>query len=141
MDTMNLLGIPRAKSAHQKTREALTPAIKKKIKELIGRCEFCHMDVEIHQLDVHHIDEACNADGKSDKNVPGNLIVLCPLCHNDYHRVKKITKTAFKAAIRKRSAAIKTGLKQILRGRKMVVDKSPGFSFDIPKINDKIYKF
>jgi 5-methylcytosine-specific restriction endonuclease McrA len=118
-----LLGMKRRKSAPERTRCALTGSMKSKIKELIGKCEFCGERVDLHQLDIHHIDEACNADGKSDKNVPSNLIIICSYCHNDYHRGKLITKSEFKAKVKKRSKTVKSKLRAILRCRDIVVDK------------------
>jgi 5-methylcytosine-specific restriction endonuclease McrA len=118
-----LLGMKRRKSAPERTRCALTGSMKSKIKELIGKCEFCGEHVDLHQLDIHHIDEACNADGTSDKNTPGNLIIICSHCHNDYHRAKLITKSQFKAKVKKRSKTIKSKLRALLRGRVMVVQR------------------
>lgn len=118
-----LLGMKRRKSAPERTRCALTGSMKLKIKELIRKCEFCGEPMELHQLDIHHIDEACNADEKSDKNVPSNLIVICSYCHNDYHRGKLITKSQFKAKVKKRSKTLKSKLRALLRGREMIVQK------------------
>jgi galactitol-specific phosphotransferase system IIB component len=123
-----LLGFGRRKTAPERTRDALTGTKKTKIKELIGRCEFCREPMEVHQLDIHHIDEACNADGSSDKNTPANLIVVCSFCHNEYHRAKTITKTEFKARVKMRSKTMKSKLRAILKDRIIVVDDDNGRS-------------
>lgn len=119
-----MFGFSKYKSHPERTRAALTPNMKMKIKELVGKCEFCREEFEAHQLDIHHIDEACNANGSSDKNTPGNLIVVCSYCHNEYHRAKTITKTEFKKCTSKRSKSIKSKLRSILKGRVIVSDKN-----------------
>jgi hypothetical protein len=118
-----LFGLGRQKTAPERTRDALTGNKKVKIKELVGKCEFCRENMDIHQLDIHHIDEACNADGCSDKNVPANLIVICSFCHNEYHRAKTITKAEFRAKVKKRSKALKSKLRALLKDRVIVLDR------------------
>jgi 5-methylcytosine-specific restriction endonuclease McrA len=104
------------KNHSQTTRDALTGSMKNKIKELIGKCEYCNIQKPINLLEVHHISEVASANGKSDKNTPGNLIVLC----RDHHKLAhdgEITKATLKAKISKRSDKRKAELKAILRGR------------------------
>lgn len=107
----------------EKTRDALTSAKKNKIKSVIGKCENCGKKLENSHLDVHHISEAAKADGTTDLNRPGNLVVLCPTCHRFAH-TGEITKTALKAKVSKRSERVKKELKSILRGRPKIVDDS-----------------
>lgn len=112
----------------EKTRDALTSAKKNKIKSLIGKCEACGTKFDAAHLDVHHISEAANADGNTDKNIPGNLIVLDPTCHRKAHN-GDITKTSLKSKVSKRPERVKKELKSILKGRPLVTDGTDGSPF------------
>lgn len=129
----------------EKTRDALTSAKKNKIKSVIGKCENCGKKLENSHLDVHHMSEAAKADGTTDLNRPGNLVVLCPTCHRFAH-TGEITKTALKAKVSKRSERVKKELKSILRGRPKIVDDSelslldsspPPIQLDFPSFFDE----
>lgn len=119
----NIWGGRSQRTPAERTRAVLTSSKRAKIKELIGKCEYCNQQMEIHRLKIHHIDEAANADGSSDKNTPSNLIVICSYCHDDYHVGNKITKTSFKEKVKKRSVHTKTELKSILKDRPLVIDE------------------
>jgi hypothetical protein len=111
-----MVGLYDQRDDSEKTRDALTASMKTKIKELIGKCEHCNKAKPINLLEVHHISEVAKANGNSDKNTPGNLIVLC----RDHHKLAhdgEITKTALKAKVAKRSEKKKTDLRNILRDR------------------------
>lgn len=109
------------KKHSQITRDALTSGMKKSIKELIGKCEYCNKLKPTNLLEVHHISEVASANGNSDRNTPGNLIVLC----RDHHKLAhdgEITKTSLKSKVSKRSDKRKTELREILRGRQKTTD-------------------
>ncbi len=112
----------------EKTRDALTSTKKTKIKTLIGKCEACNKRFDNSILDVHHISEAAKADGSTDKNTPGNLVVLCPNCHRLASN-RDITKTSLKGKVSSRSDRIKKELRAILKDRPIVVDDTGGFGF------------
>ena len=102
----------------EKNPDALTAAIQKQIKELIEKCEHCNEQKPIDLLEVHHIHERGKPHGNSDKNTPGNLIVLC----RDHHKLAhdgEITKTTLQAKVAKRSEKKKKELGKILRERKI----------------------
>jgi hypothetical protein len=128
----------------EKTRNALTASMKTKIKELFGKCEHCNKAKPINLLEVHHISEVAKADGNSDKNTPGNLIVLC----RDHHKLAhdgEITKKSLKAKVGKRSEKRKTELRDILRDR-VKIDNSSSIQsqYKLPKVKlpkIKIAKF
>lgn len=128
-----------ARTHTEKTRDALTTTKKTKIKNLIGKCEACNKRFDNSNLDVHHISEAAKADGSSDKNTPGNLIVLCPTCHRLSDR-GEITKTSLKGKVSSRSDRIKKELRAILKDRPIIVDDSsfgsPGFTNPPPIFGD-----
>jgi 5-methylcytosine-specific restriction endonuclease McrA len=119
------------KNHSQKTRDALTGSMKKKIKTLIGKCEYCNEKKPINLLEVHHISEVAAANGNSDKNIPSNLIVLC-LEHHKLAHDSHITKTTLKSKISKRSEKTKTALRLILRDREKTTDSSNGDQFAPP---------
>ena len=105
----------------QKTRIAFTGSMKNKIKELIGKCEYCNTKKKVNLLEIHHISEVAKATGTTDKNTPGNLIVLC----KDHHKLAhdgEITKISLKSKVAKRSEQRKTELRAILRGRDKISD-------------------
>lgn len=107
------------KNHSQKTRDALTGSMKNKIKELVGKCEYCNTQKVVNLLEVHHISEVATANGNLDRNTPGNLIVLC----RDHHKLAhdgKITKTTLKAKISKRSDKRKEDLREILHRREKI---------------------
>ncbi|MCX6685753.1 MAG: HNH endonuclease signature motif containing protein [Methanoregula sp.] len=104
------------RDASEKTRDALTPSMKKKIKTLIGKCEYCNTKKPINLLIVNHISEVATANGTLDKNKPGNLIVLDQDHHKLFHD-REITKKTLKSKVSKRSEKIKTELRAILRNR------------------------
>lgn len=84
----------------EKTRHALTPAKKTKIKAAVGnRCENCGKKFPLRNLKVHHIEEASIASGTKDLNTPSNLHVLCSICHDDVHH-KPIPKNTQKGWIK-----------------------------------------
>lgn len=117
----------------EKTRDALTSTKKTKIKSLIGKCEACNKRFDNSNLDVHHISEASTADGSSDKNTPGNLVVLCPTCHRLAHN-GEITKTTLKRKVSSRSDRIKKELRAILKDRPIVVDDA---AYGVPNIGNQ----
>lgn len=119
------------KDHSQITRDALTVSMKNKIKDKIGRCEYCGTKKPINLLEVHHISEVANANGNSDRNTPGNLIVLC----RDHHKLAhdgEITKSTLKSKISKRSDKRKTELREILRGRAKTTDRPKNDPFGVP---------
>jgi len=125
------------KNHSQSTRDALTGSMKNKIKELIGKCEYCNTQKSTNLLEVHHISEVATANGNSDKNTPGNLIVLC----RDHHKLAhdgEITKVTLKAKISKRSDKRKAELREILRGREKITDNRSSNPFAPPVF--KLYK-
>lgn len=110
----------------ERTRKALTGSMKDKIKELVGKCEYCNKKKPTNLLEVHHISEVATANGNIDKNTPGNLIVLC----RDHHKLAhdgEIPKTTLKSKISKRSDKRKSDFRAILRGREKITNPSNSF--------------
>lgn len=132
------------KNHSQKTRDALTGSMKNKIKELVGKCEYCNTQKVVNLLEVHHISEVATANSNSDRNTPGNLIVLC----RDHHKLAhdgEITKTSLKAKISKRSDKRKADFREILRGREKTTDNNkssnPFAPLVFPKYKQPKFKF
>jgi len=120
----------------EKTRHALTPAKKTKIKAALGnKCEKCGKKFPQRNLKVHHIEEAAKASGSKDLNTPGNLLVLCSICHDDVHH-KPIPKSTQKGWIKKRSEPAKSEIRSVLRNRPKVTDgNSSPVKMRSPKIS------
>ncbi|MDD3915259.1 MAG: HNH endonuclease signature motif containing protein [Bacteroidales bacterium] len=101
----------------EKTRQALTSAKQRKIKEAVGsKCELCGKKYPLRNLKLHHITEVHKASDNKDLNTPGNLLVLCSICHDDVH-YKPVPKTKQKEIISKRSEKVKKEISAILRDR------------------------
>ncbi|WP_292364618.1 HNH endonuclease signature motif containing protein [Methanoculleus sp. UBA208] len=101
----------------ERTRQALTSAKQRRIKEAVGsKCELCGKKYPLRNLKIHHIVEVHTASGSKDLNSPGNLLVLCSICHDDVHH-KPVPKTKQKEIVRKRSEHIKKEISAILRDR------------------------
>jgi hypothetical protein len=132
------------KNHSQKTRDALTGSMKDKIKELVGKCEYCNTQKSVNLLEVHHISEVATANGNSDKNTPGNLIVLC----RDHHKLAhdgEISKKSLKTKISKRSEKRKSELRAILREREKITESRSSnpfkTSFSPPSFKPPKFKF
>ena len=118
------------KTDAQKTREALTPAKKRKIMEAVGhKCEI--RGCKSGAYDVHHIKPV----SKGGTNVGSNLIVLCANHHRDAHS-GKITQTRLKNVVKSRSKKVTQEINAILRNRKKVGSEKKDSSPDVPPIFD-----
>lgn len=116
------------KTDAQKTREALTPAKKRRLMEAVGhKCEIrgCKSDA----YDVHHIKPV----SKGGTNVGSNLIILCANHHRDAHN-GAITQTKLKTVVKNRSKKVTQEINAILRNRKKVGSEKTDSSSDIPSI-------
>ena len=118
------------KTDAQKTREALTPAKKRRMMEAVGhKCEIHGCKSEAHI--VHHIKHA----SKEGTNVGSNLIVLCSNHHTEAHN-GKITQTKLKTIVKNRSKKVTQEINAILRNRKKVGSEKTDSSSDVPSIFD-----
>lgn len=116
------------RSDSERTRQALTSAKIKKIKEATGsKCEMCGKKYPLRNLKVHHIVEVHKAAGVKDLNSPSNLLVLCSICHDDVHH-KPVPKSKQKEFIKKRSEKVKKDIQGILRNRQKINDSSTDIS-------------
>ncbi len=122
------------KTDAQKTREALTPAKKRKIMEAVGhKCEI--RGCKSGAYDVHHIKPV----SKGGTNVGSNLIVLCANHHRDAHS-GKITQTRLKNVVKSRSKKVTQEINAILRNRKKVGSEKKDSSPDVPPIFDSPFE-
>ena len=121
------------KTDAQKTREALTPAKKRKIMEAVGhKCEI--RGCKSGAYDVHHIKPV----SKGGTNVGSNLIVLCANHHRDAHN-GRITQTKLKTVVKNRSKKVTQEINTILRNRKKVGSEKTDSSSDVPSIFDSSF--
>ncbi len=103
----------------EKTRDNLTPAIKDELRQIIPKCEICHRK---SSGDVHHITEVHTANGSSDLNRAGNMLLVCEDCHNNrLHGEDPITKTRQREIAGKRSDTVKAMMNDALCDRDMAV--------------------
>ena len=121
------------KTDAQKTREALTPAKKRRIMEAVGhKCEI--RGCKSGDYDVHHIKPV----SKGGTNVGSNLIVLCANHHRDAHN-GRITQTKLKTVVKNRSKKVTQEINTILRNRKKVGSEKTDSSSDVPSIFDSSF--
>jgi hypothetical protein len=110
-------------SGKDKQENALTLAMKEKLKRATGYCcEFCGEKVEPHHLVIHHIDwESQSEDDVKDENTPSNLISLCLFHHADCHGPPiKIKNSELKERIRQRPEKVHDKIKSILENPAMI---------------------
>lgn len=113
------------KTDAQKTRDALTPAKKRRIMEAVGhKCEIRGCKSKAYE--VHHI----KAVSKKGTNVGSNLIVLCANHHRDTHN-GAITQTRLKNVVKSRSKKVTQEINAILRDRKKVGSEKTDSSSDV----------
>ena len=67
---------------------AMNPKTRSRIRRSLlaeqdGRCTDCYDDIEYSPSEIHHIER--RADGGS--NRLENLVLLCPECHQERHRL------------------------------------------------------
>ena len=99
-------------------RSALTPVMKRKIKDAVGnKCEMRGCSNKAYH--VHHIKQVKNRGTNVGTNVCSNLIVLCANCHSDVHS-GEITQTKLKEIVKRRTEKRKKAIRKILRNRKKV---------------------
>ena len=118
------------KTDAQKTREALTPAKKRRIMEAVGhKCEIRGCKSKAYE--VHHIKPV----SKKGTNVGSNLIVLCANHHRDADN-GAITQAKLKNVVKSRSKKVTQEINAILRDRKKVGSEKTDSSPDVPSIFD-----
>ena len=116
------------KTDAQKTREALTPAKKRRMMEAVGhKCEMRGCKSKAYE--VHHIKPV----SKKGTNVGSNLIVLCANHHRDADN-GAITQTRLKTVVKNRSKRVTQEINAILRNRKKVGSETTDSSSDVPSI-------
>jgi|GEM_PF-1903262 len=114
------------KTDAQKTREALTPAKKRRVMEAVGhKCEIRGCKSKAYE--VHHIKPV----SKKGTNVGSNLIVLCANHHRDAHN-GAVTQAKLKNVVKSRSKNVTQEINNILRNRKKVGSEKTTSSSDIP---------
>ena len=118
------------KTDAQKTRDALTPAKKRRMMEAVGhKCEIRGCKSKAYE--VHHIKPVL----KKGTNVGSNLIVLCANHHRDTHN-GAITQAKLKNVVKSRSKKVTQEINAILRNRKKVGSEKTDSSPDVPSIFD-----
>jgi len=102
------------KTDAQMVREALTPAKRRRIMEVVGnKCEIRGCKSKAYE--VHHIKPV----SEGGTNVGSNLVVLCANHHRDAHN-GTITRAKLKEVVKNRSEKKKREINNILRNRKKV---------------------
>lgn len=118
------------KTDAQKTRDALTPAKKRRMMEAVGhKCEIRGCKSKAYE--VHHIKPVL----KKGTNVGSNLIVLCANHHRDTYN-GAITQAKLKNVVKSRSKKVTQEINAILRDRKKVGSEKTDSSSDVLSIFD-----
>jgi hypothetical protein len=97
-----------------RTRPALSTRTKKKIKEMIGRCEYCNAEKTPAELEVHQFGALAKPSNRPDENPSNGFIVLCK---NHYAQVCEgtISKFSLKSKISERTDKKKIELRSALQ--------------------------
>jgi len=113
-----------------KARTALTTGTKKKIRELVGKCEYCDRETSPDLLDVYQLSPLAQPEYRKETSPVNTVIVLCEL---HYKQVTEglIPKSSLKARIAKRSDKKKKELRSVLQKQERT-----SLEFDITKSRD-----
>jgi hypothetical protein len=113
-----------------KTRAALTSKTKNRIRELIGRCEYCDNKMSPELLNVYQLSPIAQPEYRKETS-PVNAVIV--LCEAHYNQVLggQISKSSLKARIAKRPDKKKKELRSVLQKQ-----ERPSLDFDITKSRD-----
>ena len=101
------------KNNQPKTRTALTLKTKNRIKELVGKCEYCDVTKSPAQLEVYQLSPIARPEHRKEDSPQNTLIVLCKEHHIQVSD-GKISKFSLKSKIAKRSDKKKKELRSVL---------------------------
>ena len=113
-----------------KTRAALTSKTKNRIRELVGKCEYCDRETSPDLLNVYQLSPLAQPDDRKETSPVNAVIVLCEVHYNQVMG-GQITKSSLKARIAKRSDKKKKELRSVLQKQERT-----SLEFDITKSRD-----
>ena len=95
-------------------RAALTSKTKNRIRELVGKCEYCDRETSPDQLDVYQLSPLAQPEYRKETSPVNEVIVLCEVHYNQVMG-GQIPKSSLKAGIAKRSDKKKKELRSVLQ--------------------------
>jgi len=98
----------------QRTRTSLSTRTKRRIRELVGRCEYCDALHHPDKLEVHQLSALPKPPYRPDENPQNRIIVLCKEHHTQVCE-GKISKFSLKEKIAKRSGKHRKELRSALQ--------------------------
>ncbi len=113
-----------------KPRAALTSKTKNRIRELIGKCEYCDRETSPDQLNVYQLSPLAQPDYRKETSPVNAVIVLCEVHYNQVLG-GQISKSTLKARIAQRSDKKKKELRSVLQKQERT-----SLEFDITKSRD-----
>jgi hypothetical protein len=120
------------KKNHPKPRAALTSKTKNRIRELVGKCEYCDRETSPDQLNVYQLSPLAQPEYRKEASPANAVIVLCELHYNQVMG-GQISKSSLKARIAKRPDKMKKELRSVLQKQ-----ERPSPEFDISKSRDPV---
>jgi len=113
-----------------KPRAALTSKTKDRIRELIGKCEYCDRETSPDLLNVYQLSPIAQPEYRKETSPVNAVIVLCEVHYNQVLG-GQISKSSLKARIAKRPDKKKKELRSVLQKQ-----ERPSLEFDISKSRD-----
>ncbi|HNX18464.1 MAG TPA: hypothetical protein PKM50_09100 [Methanoregula sp.] len=97
----------------QRSRIVLSTKTKNRIKEIVGKCEYCDAEKSPESLEIHILGMLSRSPHRPN-DYPANVIIV--LCKEHHHQVStgKITKSTLKSRISKRPDKVKRALRTLL---------------------------
>jgi hypothetical protein len=120
------------KKNSQKPRAALTVKTKNRIRELVGKCEYCDHEISPNQLNVYQLSPLAQPEYRKETSPVNTVIVLCEVHYNQVLG-GQISKSSLKARIAKRPDRMKKELRSVLQKQERT-----SLEFDITKSRDPV---
>jgi hypothetical protein len=125
-------GFEPGKKNPPKTRAALTSKTKNRIRELVGKCEYCDHETSPDLLNVYQLSPIAQPEYRKETSPVNTVIVLCEVHYNQVLG-GQISKSSLKARIAKRPDRMKKELRSVLQKQERT-----SLEFDITKSRDPV---
>jgi hypothetical protein len=125
-------GFEPGKKNPPKTRAALTSKTKSRIRELVGKCEYCDHETSPDLLNVYQLSPIAQPEYRKETSPANTVIVLCEV-HYKQATEGLIPKSSLKAKIVKRPDKMKKELRSVLQKQERT-----SHEFDTTKSRDRV---
>ncbi|WP_424732502.1 hypothetical protein [Methanoregula sp.] len=105
---------------------------KNRIRELVGKCEYCDHETSPNQLNVYQLSPLAQPEYRKETSPVNTVIVLCEVHYNQVLG-GQISKSSLKARIAKRPDRMKKELRSVLQKQERT-----SLEFDITKSRDPV---